>query len=92
MLHSRAFEEPSRADLPAKWRPTYIRPLRVNKVLGPVTYEIEMPPSMKRAHTVLHVSKLKKNVQRKGQDGTLDVFIDADGTFEQAVQSILARR
>lgn len=91
MLHSKAFEEPNRADLPKKWRPKYLGPLRVKKVMGPVTYKIQMPPSMKKAHNFVHVSKLKP-YQREGESDTLDVVIDADGTVEQEVKAILDRR
>lgn len=91
MLHSKAFEEPSRADLPNKWKPKYLGPQRVQKVMSPVTYKIEMPPCMKRAHNVVHALKLKPYVTREGE-GIMDVVIDADGTVEQAVHDILNRR
>lgn len=50
----------SRSDLPNKWRPKFVGPLAVTEILGPVTYRIELPLTMKRAHNVFHVSKLKK--------------------------------
>lgn len=92
MLHSKAFEELSRADLSKKRRPKYLGPLCVKNIMGPVTFEIEMPPSMKRAHNVIHVSELKPSVQRENEEATIDVVIDADATVEQAVQTILSRR
>jgi len=60
--------------------------------MGPVTYKIELPPSMKKAHNVFHVSKLKLYKQRKQDAGLMDVVVDADGNEEQAVAEILQKK
>lgn len=59
--------------------------------MGPVKYKIKLPPSMKRAHNVFHVSKLKPYYKRD-DSGTVDVVIDAGGTMEQDVKEILGKK
>eukprot|EP00171_Calliarthron_tuberculosum_P011573 IDg11573t1 len=63
-------------ELPQKWHPKYVGPLRVTKVMGPVTYRIEMPPTLKKAHNVVHVSKLKPYHSRGITNKPLDITID----------------
>lgn len=91
MLRSETLDTFNRSTLPKKWRPKYLGPLKVIKVMGPVTYKIELPPSMKKAHNVFHVSKLKKFIGKEIQ-GTIDIVIDADGTSEQEVAEILDKK
>lgn len=78
----------ARAELPEKWRPKFMGPLRVLAKIGEVSYKIELPPSMSRAHNVFHVSRLKE-VKGDVEKGTMDVIIDADGTVEQEIECIL---
>ena len=60
--------------------------------MGPVTYRIEKPPSMKRAHNLFHVSKLKLYKEPLGRKGPFSVVIDADATMEQEVKAILKKK
>ena len=92
LLRSEDLSAFSRADLPAKWRSKYIGSLKITAVMGPVTYRVELPPSMKRAHNVFHVSKLRQYKQPLGRKGTLSVVIDADGTVKQEVYAILDKK
>ena len=60
--------------------------------MGPVTYKIELPPSMKRAHNVFHVSKLKQYQPRGDDTGRMEVVIDAEGNVEDVVAEILDKK
>lgn len=82
----------ARSDLPKKWRPKFVGPLAVTEVMGPMTYKVELPPTMKRAHNVFHVSKLKKYVREENDISSLSVVIDADGNVEQEVKAILDKK
>ena len=92
LLKSQDLDTFNRSTLPIKWRPKYLGPLRVLEVMGPVTYRLELPASMKRAHNVFHVSKLKKYVPTTSDSRNLDVVIDASGTVEQEVERILDKK
>ena len=92
MLRAESFDVYKRSNLAEKWRPRYLGPLSVKEVMGPVTYRIELPSSMKRAHNVFHVSKLKRFHRRDDEDGPLNVVIDADGTEEQEVSEIIGKK
>ena len=82
----------SRSNLPTKWQPKYLGPLRVIEVMRPVNYRVEIPPSMKRARSVFHVSKLKLYKEHLGRKGPLSVVVDADATVEQEVKAILKKK
>ncbi len=60
--------------------------------MGPVTYKVEMPQSMPRAHNVFHISKLKKYYHPENESGPLSITVDADGTVEQEVKAILGKK
>lgn len=60
--------------------------------MGPVTYKIELPPAMKRAHNVFHVSKLKQYHRSDGETGPVSITIDTDGNEEEAVEKILDKK
>lgn len=92
MLRSDSLNRLNRSDLPSKWRTKFVGPFTVLDVLGQVTYRVELPPSMGRAHNVIYVSKLKTYNRRKGQDRPLKIIIDADGTVGQAVEKILDKK
>lgn len=47
---------------------------------------------MKRAHALFHVSKLKPFHHRNDDTSNLNVIIDANGTEEQLVAEILAKK
>lgn len=59
---------------------------------GPVTYKIELPPSMRRAHNVFHVSELKQYHCPVDHEGPLSVVVDADGTEKKVVTGILDKK
>lgn len=82
----------TRSDLPQKCQPKFMGPFKVLKVMGPVTYKIELPPSMSKAHNVFHVSKLKKFVRGPADQGSLSVVIDPEGNVEQEVIAILNKK
>ncbi|GJY39860.1 putative reverse transcriptase domain-containing protein [Tanacetum coccineum] len=43
-----------------KLNPKYVRPFKVLKKVGAVTYKLELPQDMSRVHNTFHVSNLKK--------------------------------
>ncbi len=92
MLSTKSLDTFKKSNLPQKWRPKFLGPLRVLKVMGPVTYKIEMPPNVNRAHNVFHVSKLKAYHMPGKGPGPLSVVVDADGNVEQEVAAILDRK
>lgn len=66
-------------------------PLKILQKIGDVYYKMELPPSMKRAHNIFHVSRLKPYGNwdiRKG----VDVVINADGEIEQEIESIFKHK
>lgn len=75
-----------------KGQPKFMGPFAVKKVMGPVTHMIELPPSMKKAHNVFHVSQLRKFNRREGDHKSLSIVIDAQGTVEQEVTAVLDTR
>ena len=92
LLRNETLSTSKRSGLPTKWRSKYLGPLKITKVIGPVDYRVELPPSMQRAHNVFHVSKLRKYKEPLGRKGPLSVVIDADGTVEQEVEAILRKK
>lgn len=81
-----------RADLPKKWRPKFVGSLAVKDAMGSVRYKFELPPTMKLAHNVFQVTKLKNYVRPEDDKTTLCVVIDADGNVEHEVKTILIRK
>lgn len=51
-----------------------------------------MPPQMKKAHDVFHVSKLKPYMRSLNTSGPLSVVIGADGNVEQEVVAVLDKK
>ncbi|KAA3469875.1 Retrotransposable element Tf2 [Gossypium australe] len=49
----------SYVDLKRKLSPRFIGPYRVSKRVGPVAYQLELPPELHRIHNVFHVSMLR---------------------------------
>ena len=92
LLRSDAVHAFNKSNLPKKWRPKFLGPLRILEVMGPVTYKLELPPSMQRTHDVIHVSKLKKYLKPRVQSGSLPIVVDADGTEEMEVAEILEKK
>lgn len=66
-----------RKKLPKKCRQRFIKPLKVYRKLGDVSVKIEVPPQMKKAHNVIHVSWVKLSTV-DSISKAVDVIIDAD--------------
>ena len=92
LLATKSLDVTNRADLPRKWRPKFLGPVRVLEVMGPVTYKVELPSSMRRAHNVFHVSKLKAYHKPSRSDQLLPIVVDADGNEEYEVQAIFGKK
>jgi len=45
-----------------KLSPKFLGPYQILRRIGPVAYEIALPPQLANLHPVLHVSKLQKYV------------------------------
>lgn len=50
----------NRGDLDRKLSPRYMDPYRILKIIGPVTYKLELPLALKAFHNVLHFSMPRK--------------------------------
>lgn len=61
---------------------------RSTRKIGEVSYQVEVAPSIPRAHNVIHVSRLKPYVRDKMEKG-VDVVADPDGNVEQEYESII---
>ncbi len=60
--------------IPSKWKPKFLGQFSILEVMGSVAYKIELPPSMKLAHKVVHVSKLKKYIGPANESEQLSVL------------------
>lgn len=88
MLQATGTNASTRAELPEKWQPRFMGPVEVLEKIGEVSYRLELPPSMKRAHNIFHVSRLKPYSAEKATTN-IDVVVDPDGTIEQVVEKII---
>ncbi|KAK5775545.1 hypothetical protein PVK06_043446 [Gossypium arboreum] len=75
-----------------KLSPRFIGPYRVLKRVGPVAYQLELPPELDRIHNVFHVSMLR----RYRSDPThvvpvAEIEVRTDLTFEEELVQILDR-
>ncbi|KAG8503406.1 hypothetical protein CXB51_001385 [Gossypium anomalum] len=75
-----------------KLSPRFIGPYRVDKRVGPVAYQLELPPELHRIHNVFHVSMLR----RYRSDPThvipvAEIEVQSDLTFEEEPVQILDR-
>lgn len=92
MLSTERLDRFTLLNLPTKWRPKFLHPLRVSKVMGPVTYQIELPPKMWRVPKFFHVSKLKAFYRSNSRSNPLPITIDADGEIGHEVERILDKK
>ncbi|XP_017604276.1 uncharacterized protein LOC108451050 [Gossypium arboreum] len=75
-----------------KSSPRYIGPYRILRQVGPVAYQLELPPELERIHDVLHVSMLRRyctNPTHVVPVEEIDVRLDL--TFEEEPVQILDR-
>ena len=75
-----------------KLSPRFIGPYRILKRVGPVAYQLELPPELNRIHDVFHVSMLR----RYRSDPThvvpvAEIEVQTDLTFEEEPVQILDR-
>ncbi|KAK5812210.1 hypothetical protein PVK06_027629 [Gossypium arboreum] len=75
-----------------KLSPRFIGPYRILKRVGPVAYQLELPPELNRIHDVFHVYMLR----RYRSDPThvvpvAEIEIQTDLTFEEEPMQILDR-
>ncbi|XP_016690845.1 uncharacterized protein [Gossypium hirsutum] len=75
-----------------KLSPRFIRPYCILKCVGPVVYQLELPPELDHIHAVFHVLMLR----RYCSDPTHVVFVEEievrlDLTFEEELVQILER-
>jgi hypothetical protein len=73
-----------------KLSPRYIGPFQVIKRVGPVAYQLALPPSMSGLHDVFHVSQLKKYIPDPFQPLAFEtVELRSDLTFQpQPIQVV----
>ncbi|KAK5771330.1 hypothetical protein PVK06_047528 [Gossypium arboreum] len=75
-----------------KLSPRFIGPYRVLKRVGPVAYQLELPPELDRIHDVFHVSMLRR--YRSNPSHVLlveEIEVRTDLTFEEEPIQILDR-
>ncbi|KAG8489111.1 hypothetical protein CXB51_017135 [Gossypium anomalum] len=75
-----------------KLSPRFIGPYRIVKRIGPVAYQLELPPELHRIHDVFHVSMLRR--YRSDPTHILpveEIEVQSDLTFEEEPVQILDR-
>ena len=76
----------------AKMSPRYYGPFEVLERIGPVAYRLALSAST-RAHTVFHVSLLKKYVHDPNQDINWDLIqVEPEGEFQIGPLHILDKK
>jgi hypothetical protein len=75
-----------------KLSPRYVGPFLIPKRMGPVAYQLALPPAMSGLHDVFHVLQLKKYVPDPFQPVELDsIELRSDLTFQLEPESIVDR-
>ncbi|XP_047176282.1 uncharacterized protein LOC124843554, partial [Vigna umbellata] len=83
----------SRVVRPKKLSPKFIGPYRILRRIGPVAYEIALPPRLSNLHPVFHVSQLRKYIADSSHVLELeDVRIREDRSMEIQPVSIAESR
>ena len=76
-----------------KLKPRYVGPYKIQRRVGTVAYQLELPASMSRIHNVFHVSLLKKYHPDPTHILHLeDVELDESLTYEEQPVQILDRK
>ena len=74
-----------------KFAAWFIKPFKVLKCIGKLTYHIELPPIYSALHNVIHVSKLKLYVPGGGDGTSTNVkLVLVDGEEQYEVEKIVA--
>ncbi|BAU03231.1 hypothetical protein VIGAN_UM049800, partial [Vigna angularis var. angularis] len=72
-----------RAIRPKKLSPKFIGPYQILRKIGPVAYELSLPPQLSNLHPVFHVSQLRKYVSDPSHILELeDIRLRQDRTLE----------
>ncbi|KAA3466942.1 Retrovirus-related Pol polyprotein from transposon 297 family [Gossypium australe] len=75
-----------------KLSPRFIEPYRILKRVGPVAYQLKLPPELYRIHDVFHVSMFKRNRVDPSHIGSVeDIEVRPDLTFKEKPIYILER-
>ncbi|KAA3483244.1 ty3-gypsy retrotransposon protein [Gossypium australe] len=75
-----------------KLSPRFIGPYRVLKRVGPVAYQLELPPELNRIHNVFHVSMLRRYRSDPSHIVPVEeIKVRPDLSFEEEVVQILDR-
>ncbi|XP_017609437.1 uncharacterized protein LOC108455384 [Gossypium arboreum] len=73
-----------------KLSPRFIGPYRMLKAVGPVAYQLELPPELDRIHDIFHVSMLRRYRSDPVHIvSTEEVEVRPDLTFEEEPVQIL---
>ncbi|XP_017441130.1 uncharacterized protein LOC108346570 [Vigna angularis] len=72
-----------RAVRPKKLSPKFIGPYKILRKIGPVAYELALPPKLSNLHPVFHVSQLRKYIANPSHVLELeDIQLRPDRTLE----------
>ena len=76
-----------------KLSPRYIGPFQIMRRVGPVAYELALPPALDRVHPVFHVSQLRRYVRDPSHciDHS-DLHVQEDLSYQEEPMQILDRK
>ena len=76
-----------------KLSPRYIGPFQITRRVGPVAYELALPPALDRVHPVFHVSQLRRYVRDPSHciDHS-DLHVQEDLSYQEEPMQILDRK